>query len=497
MLQSINNIISNYKKNLISIEEVIHTLDTNNFTQEEIKESGIIYTPMYISDYIVKKLSPELNETVFEPSFGHGIFIFSLLEYIQDRFTLSSDKLKDYFLSNVYGQDIQINNLSEFKELVIAYFDKKGTVLKEGDICNFTISDTLINTSNHYDIIIGNPPYVRIKNLDKEYIEFLRKNYNSCKNGNIDLYYAFIEYAHLYSNRSGMITPNSWLYNSSAKNLRTDVKDNVAAIIDFKQIQIFKNVSVYTSIFFINNTNDIKKIMTYKENLKKKNWKLIEKNTLDNTRWSFAEQDKVKHDFKIIKYHTPIATLRDKIYITDEIKGKDTISFYKVSKIKVIEDFKNNKKQIIMPYKIIDNKYVIKKEEELSKDTLNYLLKNKEELLKRDKGKTAKYESWFAYGRKQGLNIYQENSYLIPIPGMLKDTQTFFAISINKLEAPFLFSSGFLLEVTSDDKDKILKYLNSAKFKKIIKSEGKVWKGKTIDSSYYSLSMTQLKSYLK
>jgi len=487
--------IKEYQNNKITVEELVHYFDTNNYTKEEIKKNGIVYTPKYISDYIVKKLNPKINETIFEPSIGHGIFIFSLLEYIQKENNLSNKELKEYFLKNVYGQDLQEQNIKEYKEILIIYFKKINIELKEEDIINYSVGNTLNNKSNkEYDIIIGNPPYVNIRNMDKEDLTNLRANYNSCKKGNIDLYYAFIEYAFNNSKRCSFITPNSWLYNSSAKNLRKLVKKDLVNIIDFKQFEIFESVSTYTSIFLINKKIKNKKV-NYFESLKGKS-KKINKDELDDGRWSFFNKRKMISLPNLV-YHTPIATLRDKIYIKNELnkENKDLISFYKISKIKEEKDFFNSEQKIIFPYKLNKeiNRFVIKKEEELDNNTLNYLLNNKDELNKRDKGKVDKYDSWYAYGRRQGLNKYKKDTYLIIIPGMISKDFIFFSINTNKVKKPFLFSSGFLLEVVKADKEKLLTYLNSNDFKKFMINNGKVWKGKTEESSYYSLSMTQLR----
>ena len=46
-----------------------------------IKENGVVFTPKYISDKMIRNLSPNINNSICEPSVGKGIFVFSLLEY--------------------------------------------------------------------------------------------------------------------------------------------------------------------------------------------------------------------------------------------------------------------------------------------------------------------------------------------------------------------------------------------------------------------------------
>lgn len=491
------NKIEDYINNKLTIEELVHYFDKNNYTDEEIKKNGIVYTPKYVRDYIVKKVNPQLNEIVLEPSVGHGIFIFSLLEYIINENNISFNQLKEYFINNVYFGDIKEQNINEFIQIIITYFKKNGVSLKKEEIKNFTIGDTLfLDNKKKYDVVIGNPPYVRTKNIEETYLLNLRKVFSSCKSGNVDLYYAFIEYVYKNSTRSSFITPNSWLYNQSAKTLRKLVKNNLKEIIDFKEEKIFPTASTYTSIFLIDKNENNKEI-NYKENLID-NGISINKNILDDDRWLFT--NKVEKNYKIdfIKFHTPIATLRDKIYITDELNNdnKDLISFFKVSKIKNEEDFYTQEKKILFPYKDYQGKWVIKEESELSQESIDYLNKNKEELNKRDKGKTDKYDSWFAYGRKQGLNKYDKENCIIVIPGMISKSYQFFGIDLSKINHPFLFSSGFLLEVKKNDLDNLLNYLNSNSFKDYYINNGKVWKGKTEESSYYSLTMRQLKKII-
>jgi len=479
-----------YRNDKIDIETLIHFFDTNNYTNKEIKENGIVYTPKYISDYIISKIKPRLEETIFEPSVGHGIFIISLLEYIQKTYSLTNEELKNYFIQKVYGQDLQQQNIKELKSILIAYFFKKNIILSDDTFTKLFVGDTLFSQKQSFDIIVGNPPYVRTKNIESTYLKKLRKEYFSCSKGNIDLYYAFIEFAFQHSKRCSFIIPNSWIYNSSAKNLRFKIKDNLLEVIDFKQKKIFDNASTYTSIFFIDKNKHIDKI-EYKEDLNS-NYINVLKKDLKDERWVFKNEYIKSLNLNTIDFNTPIATLRDKVYITNDIDTNDMISFYKISKIKNETDFFNSEQKIIFPYKKENNKYIIKSETELDNKTFDYLNKNKKELLKRDKGKQAKYENWFAFGRKQGLNTFSKDNIII-IPGMISQTFKFFSISLSKIKQPFLFSSGFIIEVDDCEKNILLDFLNSKDFSSYLKNNGKIWKGKTEDTSYYSLSIKQLK----
>ena len=82
-----NRIIEDYKNNKITLEKTILKLDLANKTNNK-KNEGVIYTPRYIADYIVSGLDYDIDKTILEPSVGHGIFIFSLIEFVKKKFKL-------------------------------------------------------------------------------------------------------------------------------------------------------------------------------------------------------------------------------------------------------------------------------------------------------------------------------------------------------------------------------------------------------------------------
>lgn len=105
-----------------------------------------------------------------------------------------------------------------------------------------------------FDIIIGNPPYVRnIEAIDSEVL-----------GNSADLYMHFLELLKKRGNKNCqlcMIVPSNWFSSSYAKNFRDVYKPNIDTIIDFNMHYIFDKVYVSTAIVLMN--NDITTDMDY------------------------------------------------------------------------------------------------------------------------------------------------------------------------------------------------------------------------------------------
>ena len=71
-----NNILKQLENKEIDVFQAIYLLES---TIENKKNEGVVYTPKYIADYIVKNIDYKITETIFEPSYGHGVFILSLI----------------------------------------------------------------------------------------------------------------------------------------------------------------------------------------------------------------------------------------------------------------------------------------------------------------------------------------------------------------------------------------------------------------------------------
>jgi type I restriction-modification system DNA methylase subunit len=110
-----------------------------------------------------------------------------------------------------------------------------------------------------FDVIIGNPPYVRPRTITDKQLYFLMTNYVSSEN-QIDLYQLFIEKGNSIIKNNGMIAfivPNAFLANENSRKLRKYILENYAIeqIVECK-MNVFADADVESLMFvFSKNAN--------------------------------------------------------------------------------------------------------------------------------------------------------------------------------------------------------------------------------------------------
>ncbi len=456
-------------------------------------KKGVVYTPSNIVNFIISKLNITKEEYILEPSVGDGNFIIGLIEYIKIKYNFNKKELLEWFLKYVECFDIEVDALIVLKRRLCNYFFEDNQY--NYHFSNIFNKDALLFDFNkHYDIVIGNPPYIRTKYLDADYLFLLRQKFKSCEKGNIDIYYAFVEKFARLSTKLGFIIPNSWLKNKSALYLKNNIiYPKLDLLIDFKEQKIFQSAQTYTSIIILNNITTDKNKYSYSNHLN--NTYEIKNKILDQ-----------QINQKITKYfYSGIATLADKLFIAEKINNKyyctykqnkyeienDIISYYfKLTKLqdqKLIQFilFPYNEDNTIILEKILQDKYPL---------AYNYLLVIKSELLKRDKGKVDKYEKWYAYGRKQGLNKINGNNILI-IPSIIGNNCKPQIINIEKYkDKRILFTSGFVLDYESINQKFNLEYFFSNDFFKYVEENGRIYP--SAKNNYYSISANELNNLI-
>ncbi|MCW6061566.1 Eco57I restriction-modification methylase domain-containing protein [Clostridium sporogenes] len=234
------------------------------------KETGVIYTPEQISNYMIKNTVSKkdiINNPfikILDPSCGCGNILIPCFFYLQNIFKENLEEinknnninLKEQYINkhildnNLYGFDIDSISI---KILIIDLFYLTGYYNNN----NFKKKDFLIlDISNNFNVYIGNPPYVGHKSVDKKYSMLLKEKYGHIYKDKGDISYCFFINALNYSSINSkitFITSRYFMESKSGYNLRKYLKENcnIYKILDFYGIRPFKGAGIDPAIIFI------------------------------------------------------------------------------------------------------------------------------------------------------------------------------------------------------------------------------------------------------
>lgn len=541
-----NNLLKSYFINSKSKEEYSSLLefvsaiyvDTKAFGFEELIElfefvispadriiNGAIYTPQNIRTFIVSEAFKKINAIDYsiklsDIAMGCGGFLFNASIELKKR---TGKTYSEIFRNHVFGLDIQEYSVNRTKLLLSLLALQSGEDIEEfqfnlfqGDSLDFDWT-TAIDDFNGFSIILGNPPYVCARNLDKETKEKL-KNWAVCQSGNSDLYIPFFQIAieNLAENGTlGFITMNSFFKSLNGRALRDyfQRKGLAISIIDFGSEQIFKSKNTYTCICFIENKEQ--QFISYTESASKKltgklSFKKINYNVLDSKKGWNLKDNKIISKIEstgipfgeLYQTRHGIATLKNDIYIFRPVDEDENFfylqngSLYKIEK-GICKDIVNSnklsrevslntlKEKVIFPYdqhekpKLLDEKLM----QGSFPEAYKYLQNKRKILAERDKGKGS-YENWFAFGRTQSLEKIKNKMFF---PKYSDRTPSFIINSDDDL----LFYNGLAIVGSSETEMEILKkIMESSIFWYYIKTTSKPY-----SSDYYSLNGNYIKNF--
>ncbi|MDP4089614.1 MAG: N-6 DNA methylase, partial [Bacillota bacterium] len=147
------------------------------------KEEGVVYTPEAIASYMIKGTvyeeevlrNPFLR--ILDPSCGCGHILLPLFKYLKNIYmqnlqtinsttglNLNMDNIAEHIVkNNLFGVDIDSTSL---KILSIELFLLSGYIEKDNMMRKDFITEDL---EDKFNIVIGNPPYIGTKSIDKVY----------------------------------------------------------------------------------------------------------------------------------------------------------------------------------------------------------------------------------------------------------------------------------------------------------------------------------------
>ena len=224
------------------------------------------------------------NIKVVDPACGSGAFLVYVFDYllaenkrvgdILGMSLFSTDEyVRDILRNNIYGVDLNEESVEITKLSLWLKTAQKGKKLTSLDD-NIKCGNSLINSSvvakdkafdwqdkfanvfkqGGFDVVIGNPPYVRVQNISSVEVDYYFNEYKS-PSGKLDLSILFFEKALELIHDNGkvaFVSSSQWLQTDYGKKIRSILASGyVSEIIDFGSLPVFQDADTYPAIFTI------------------------------------------------------------------------------------------------------------------------------------------------------------------------------------------------------------------------------------------------------
>lgn len=563
------SILSRIYENFLQQEIVIDELNKVSLKKtKSAKVKAVISTPDQVVKLMVKKvleqkvngLTPDqiVDLRIGDLAVGSGIFLIEAYNYIEnylvDWYSNSKENIaptpylvpyevKKEIIQKVFrGFDInnQAVQLTRFSLLLrlLSYEDREriedispllpslektiicGNSLandREIDITKLSYSECMdimpmdfnIYNSLKFDVILGNPPYMKTEEIIKStsYIEteVYKLKFVSAQR-QYDKYFLFIERVLELLTKDGLavlLVPNKFFTVSAAERLREQIINvqGLSSIIDFRTTQIFPNVINYVAIVEFGHFNqsqfEYSTANSIDQAFKIKNGLVYDINSLGYSHWFLTQDEDLRKQYEYAMKYFPsietvinpvngIQTSANNIYVIPKkyvvSETEDLINF-EIEKNKIKENFSIEKKllrdfyqtpprergrsymplrahkYVIFPY--VEGK-IISQEEMRKKypNTLKYLCSHKKELLPKLFGgkRDVQYVSeWYQYGRTQFLKESNVDRILV---GVMSNQPNF---NIDRQHMHFASggTAGYIALMNKDDSPYCLEYIQA------------------------------------
>lgn len=247
-------------------EDTLGVLFEKLIREQEKKDLGQFYTPQDIVDYMVNFLDIKSNSKILDPTCGCGVFLVTAYNYLKQK---NSDAIKNIFgvdLNNSAtkiarinlwlrnGQDSgSLNVLEKNIKIGNSIVGNKFIHRKAFNWCN-QFSDVL--NKGGFDFIIGNPPYVTLKN--KRDYDISESFFSQIANGNTNAASLVIAKSYELLKDGGVMSfvlPKTLIRVNSYSRLREFLLNNSKILHILDLGTCFKDVRGEQIVLFIQKTN--------------------------------------------------------------------------------------------------------------------------------------------------------------------------------------------------------------------------------------------------
>lgn len=417
-----------------------------------------------------------LQLTICDPACGSGAFLNQALEFLmaEHRYV---DELESQLLGyamvfpdvenhilerNIYGVDINEESVEIARLSLWLRTAKKGRKLTSLS-SNIKVGNSLIDDpevagvlafnwqeqfptvfeKGGFDVVIGNPPYVRKQGLMEHYpemCEFYEYKYVSAT-ANYDIYALFMERSYDLINSAGevsFILPHKFLVADFGVGIRTFFKSKkaVKSLVHFGSEMVFADASTYTCIINLSKSERTKLLFKKVKPLEVSapfSWDYTFYDDLSEENWDLQSQLVFELVQKLYKQPYTVADVFDRIFQGIASGGDKFFSLMQVSqgeyysemleKVVAIESgivkpfVKGNQVSryekvntdfyTLFPYSVVNGKATPKTFKEIEDQfpkAAVYYRECESFLREREKGRFNNDEEWFLFSRKQGIS---------------------------------------------------------------------------------------------
>ena len=316
-----------------------------------------------------------------------------------------------------------------------------------------------IMANGGFDVVIGNPPYVRIQTLKTwapTEVEFYKKRYNTARKGNYDIYVVFVERALQLLNpkgRMGYILPHKFFQAQYGQPLRGLISggQHLSEIVHFGDQQVFNGASTYTCLLFLDKkpSATFRFLKAHDLNAWRASAEILEGEISSvkatEKEWNFVvgpgaslferlSEMPVKLG-DVADIFVGLQTSADKVFIMDLVDIDEKTIILKSQALQTNWEFEKKllfplvsgtdikpyqklpeRQYILFPYRIKEGLVELIGFDEISSNypkTAEYFLKNKKILESRENGRF-KGSSWYRFGRNQNIGIQEQIKICVP-----------------------------------------------------------------------------------
>jgi type I restriction-modification system DNA methylase subunit len=298
----------------VSEEQELQSSAKATSTSGKRKQDGIVYTPEFITDYIIQhtlggylkqkqdKLTHEKDSAaywlayremlavtrVLDPACGSGAFLIGAFKFLKAEYDFVNRRIQDLdpqhadlfgldldaeiLNNNLFGVDLNPESIEITQLALWLETAERGKKLKPLDK-NIQQGNSIIHhkhtdkqaflwnvqfnkvmEAGGFDVVLGNPPYVRQERLS-DIKPYLQEHYETY-HGVADLYTYFFELGiNLLKKggRLGYISSSTFFRTNSGTPLREFLKvhSNLLTVIDFNDYPVFEGVTTYPAILIL------------------------------------------------------------------------------------------------------------------------------------------------------------------------------------------------------------------------------------------------------